>query len=632
MRLLLRLGVMCARWLWAATLVAIVAITVFAVGLMTRLDNSTDMANAVADTMSHQVALVGDGSTLPSATQRALVLAEAEANLHRIEPDLASLTSGDRAAQLVATMIRGLETVAADAERVARGEADVGAVAFSSAAVSTQLDGLLQVIVQESDAATATLRLVLIAAVVTLVVGGAVSALGFGWARSRQDQDRHASVAGRMSYLAYHDALTDLPNRLQLVERLTHALAEAPQLRRKVAVIFLDLDRFKQINDTLGHAVGDLFLQAVAGRLTRLVGPGNLVARLGGDEFALLLPNLTTGYDASIVAEQVVNVFRNPVSIAGREFTITPSVGVALYPEHGMDAEALLHSADTAMYTVKEAGGNQWRGFSANLAKQMAVEAEMERDLRQAIEQGNFLLEYQPMVDLTTREVVSAEALVRMRHPSRGVVQPAEFIALAEETGLIVPLGEWAIREACTQTRRWLEAGVPVTPTAVNISPLHFRDSGLLPFISAVLAETGVPPSLLRLEITEHTAMQDVDFTIGLLEELRRRGIGVAIDDFGSGYSSLSYLRRLPVDTIKLDRAFVSDIATTPSDAEIVTVLVSLARALGLNVVAEGVETERQAALLTRLGCPQAQGYLFGRPLAGQAFGRMLKSRAAPAA
>jgi diguanylate cyclase (GGDEF)-like protein len=432
-------------------------------------------------------------------------------------------------------------------------------------------------------------------------------ALGLSMENLRQEET--------ILHLAYHDALTDLPNRTLFEDRLTVALAQAHRRNQMLPVMFLDLDRFKQVNDMAGHATGDELLRRVAERLAGLVREGDTVARVGGDEFTLLFPEVAGAEDTMEIAERVLKVFQQPWVLDGHEFHVTTSVGIAMYPNDGEDAESLLRNADTAMYRAKEQGRNNYQLYTPAMNARIAERLAVENSLRHGLVSGEFAVHYQPQVNIDTGQIVGAEALVRWQHPERGLVLPAEFIPVAEETGLIVPLGEWVLRTACAQNRAWQEAGLPPLRVAVNLSARQFQQRDLKSMVAQVLEETGLDPHCLQLEITEGVAMQDAEFTITMLRELRGMGIQIAIDDFGTGHSSLSYLRRLPIDVVKIDRSFVCDLTTDPNDAAIASTIVAMAHNLKLKVIAEGVETEEQLTFLKEQQCDEFQGYLFSKPV-----------------
>ena len=429
----------------------------------------------------------------------------------------------------------------------------------------------------------------------------------------------------RLHHLTHFDALTGLPNRALFMDRLTQALARARWHRRVVGVLFLDLDRFKVINDSLGHDVGDRLLQAAAGRLQQCVREGDTVARLGGDELAIILEDVAQAEDTTSVTNKILSTFAHPFEVDGRELFVSTSIGVSLHPNDGEDAKTLLKNADIAMYRAKEQGGNDFHFFSAQMESQSVDRLILENGLRRALERGEFLLHYQPQVDLRTGEVIGVESLVRWRHPELGLVPPMDFIPLAEETGLIVPLSEWILREACTQNKALQDSGFPPLRMAVNLSGRHFRQPDLAGMVARILEETRLDPRFLALEITESILVQQTDTTSTTLRQLRDMGAHVVIDDFGIGYSSLSYLKRLPIDVLKIDRSFVRDITTDPDDAAITMAITTMAHSLNLKVVAEGVETEEQLAFLRAHGCDAMQGYYFSKPVPAEMLGKLLR-------
>ncbi len=430
-----------------------------------------------------------------------------------------------------------------------------------------------------------------------------------------------------IQHQAYYDGLTGLPNRLLFLDRLTLALEQAARDTELIAVLFLDLDRFKPVNDTLGHGAGDELLRQVAGRLEELVLGGDTVSRLGGDEFTVLLRGLKESRDAALVAETIVREMNENFAVVGRQVRVGCSVGIAMYPEHGRDAETLLKSADKALYRAKDLGRNQYQFWSFDQdAGQPTDRLSMEASLREALEKKQFLLRYQPKINLATGEIVGAEALVRWQHPSLGLVPPDDFIPLAEETRLILPLGDWVLGEACAQAQKWVALGLPRCSVAVNLSAWQLDKASLLKSVDQALKVSGLDPKLLELEITETVAMRNPSETISILRELRSRGVRVALDDFGKGYSSMGYLKRLPVDLIKIDQSFVRDMIADPRDAAIVKALALLAKDLGLETVAEGIETLEQAQAAKRYGCTLGQGYLYAKPLAQDQFEAFLRA------
>jgi len=417
----------------------------------------------------------------------------------------------------------------------------------------------------------------------------------------------------RAQHLADHDALTGLPNRRLLEDRLTQALALSYRNRQQTAVMFVDLDRFKAINDSLGHAVGDVLLKEVAARLGKQLRVGDTICRIGGDEFVVVLPELKRASDAGQVAQKVIEQLSLPVTIEGSELSVTPSIGIAVYPDDGRDAETLIRNSDAAMYHAKEMGRANYQFFTAEMNQAASRRLELESELRRALAKGELRVHYQPIVETGTGRVAAHEALVRWQHPQHGLVAPATFIQLAEETGLILKLGEWVLHEAC----RWatfigVERGLQI---AVNLSARQFNDPKLVQVVAAALRETGLPARLLELEITESTAMQHTDVTLATLNKLKSLGVSVAIDDFGTGYSSLSYLKRFPVDKIKVDRSFTAEVPLDKDQSAIVAAIVALAHALGIRVIGEGVENDTQRRFLAKCGCDYLQGYLVGEPV-----------------
>ncbi|MCX7148830.1 MAG: EAL domain-containing protein [Rhodocyclales bacterium] len=419
----------------------------------------------------------------------------------------------------------------------------------------------------------------------------------------------------RIWHVAHHDGLTGLPNRTLLHDRLAQALAQAQRSRHRVAVMFLDLDRFKSINDTLGHAIGDELLQHVAERLASVVRAVDTVSRLGGDEFVIVLHEISSPDDAVQVAEKVLGALALPVSIGSHRLRITSSIGISIFPDDGDEVFVLMKHADTAMYHAKEAGRNNFQFFAGQMKEQAAHFFTMENRLRKAIEMGQLLLHYQPLIDWPRRSVCGMEALVRWNDPEHELIEPDEFIPIAEETGLIVPIGEWVLVEALRQNRAWQQEGRLLLPVSVNLSPRQFRQKDLIETLRRALADTGQPARLLELEITESTLMHDIEETQAKLQEIAAMGVRLVIDDFGTGYSSLSYLKRFPVHKLKVDQSFVRDLTSDPEDAAIVTAIVGLAKSLGLTTLAEGVETREQLDVLVGLGCEQFQGFLFSHPL-----------------
>jgi len=430
-----------------------------------------------------------------------------------------------------------------------------------------------------------------------------------------QDVTESKEQAARIERLAYHDALTGLPNRALLADRLLSALAHAHRRQQQVAVIFIDLDRFKLVNDSLGHAAGDALLREVGRRLRAVLREDDTVARVGGDEFQVVLDEIDGPTAAAHVAEKLMRVLGEPFVIEGQELHVTASLGLSMYPRDGASADLLLKYADTALYEAKGEGRNAYRFFSPEMNAQAHGRLRLENDLRRAIERGELELHYQPQLDLASGAVCAVEALLRWRHPRKGLVLPNSFIPLAEETGLIVALGEWVLVEACRQVAQWHRDGIVPLRVAVNISARQLRRPGLDRAVRHALAESGLPPSSLELEITESSVMHDPQQAQGVLHALRDLGVLLSIDDFGTGYSSLAYLKRLPLDRLKIDRSFIGGIPQDGDDAAIVETIIVMTHKLGLRVIAEGVETREQRAQLLSQGCDEVQGFLWAKPV-----------------
>ena len=439
-----------------------------------------------------------------------------------------------------------------------------------------------------------------------------------------QDLTERKAAEARIRRLALHDPLTGLPNRALLLDRLGQALAHARREGGLAAVFLLDLDRFKEINDTLGHPVGDQLLGAVASRIAGAVRASDTLARLGGDEFALVQPKLTQPADAAALAAKILGTFAAPFQLDGHEVHVATSIGIALFPQDGPDPDVLLKNADLALYRAKAQGRDRFRLFEPAMDEEAQARRRLERELRQALERGEFVLHYQPQLELATGRFAGVEALVRWHHPERGLVPPGAFIPAAEASGLIRPLGAWVLREACRQANAWHGRGWELS-VAVNLSPAQLRQNGVLPMIGEALAATGLEPARLELEITEGVLMENVQHKgDGFLRGLAADGVRLAIDDFGTGYSSLAYLKHLPVDTIKIDRSFVRDLGRHPRDEALVRGIVMLGQSLGKRVVAEGVENATQLSLLRELGCDQAQGFFIARPQRAEQFEPLL--------
>jgi len=443
-----------------------------------------------------------------------------------------------------------------------------------------------------------------------------------------KDVTERMQTQERLQHMAQHDALTELPNRVLFLDRLKQALARARWHERLVAVLFVDMDRFKTINDTLGHEIGDKLLQALAERFSAGVREGDTVARFGGDEFVILLDDVGSDKDIGAVAQKVLDTLAPPFDIDGQSLYITASIGVSLYPNDGEDSTTLLKNADIAMYRAKELGKNTYQFYSADMSARAFERLTLESSLRHAIERNEFRLHYQPQIDSASGAILGVEALLRWQHPDFGLVAPAEFIPLLEETGLIVPAGEWVFHTACEQLRAWHAAGWPTLRMAVNLSPRQFQAAGLAMMVERWLATTGCDPGLVELEITENVLLRHAAATLDTLEALRSLGVRLAIDDFGTGYSSLSYLRRYSIDTLKIDRSFVHDVPGDADDSALASAIVVLGQSLKLNVIAEGVETEAQRDFLQQCGCRVMQGYLFSRPVPAADITQLLEKAA----
>ena len=430
----------------------------------------------------------------------------------------------------------------------------------------------------------------------------------------------------QMSELAQNDFLTGLPNRAHLNDRIAQAITAAHRHHRKFAVLFLDLDHFKHINDSLGHPIGDTLLQSVAKRLVRCVRDSDTVSRQGGDEFVVLLSEVAQAVDAGLCAQKLLTMLKAPNFIGHHGLEVSASIGISVYPDDGVDAETLIKTADTAMYQAKEHGRNNYKFFEREMNVRAVERQSIEEDLRGALERQEFVLQYQPKINLKTGEITGAEALIRWLHPQRGLIPPLMFVPVAEDSGLILPIGMWVRREACLQARAWQDAGLPSLPVAVNISVVEFRDQNFIESVRAILKETRLEPHCLEFELTESVLMQHAEATTSVLQQLKAMGVQLAVDDFGTGYSSLSYLRRFPIDALKIDRSFVREITSNPDDATIVSAVISMGRSLKQRVIAEGVETREQLSFLQSQQCGEGQGYYFSRPVFPQEFAKLLET------
>ena len=430
----------------------------------------------------------------------------------------------------------------------------------------------------------------------------------------------------QLHHLALHDSLTRLPNRSLLEDRLEQAIRNGQRHNKRFAVMFLDLDRFKTINDSLGHHYGDKLLQGVADRLTAALRAEDTVARLGGDEFVVLLGEVSGAAVVANIAQKLLDLLAAPILIEGQQQSVSASLGISMFPDDGASARDLLGNADSAMYHAKKMGRAHYQFFAPEMNVASGARLQLEQDLRRALDLKQFELHYQPKVDVGSGKVVAMEALVRWRCPQRGMVPPNDFISVSEEIGLIIPLGAWVLREACRQNRAWQDAGLPHMRVAVNLSAYQFRQKDLPEFVASVLEEEGLLASSLELEVTESMVMHNPAEASGILARLHGQGIHISVDDFGTGYSSLSYLKQFRLDTLKIDRSFVRDISSDADDAAIVRSVIALAHSLRLKVIAEGVETDEQLNYLRELGCDEYQGYLRSKPLPAHEFEQLLRA------
>ncbi len=428
-------------------------------------------------------------------------------------------------------------------------------------------------------------------------------------------------------YLAHYDHLTGLPNRVLFSDRLQQASADARRHGHQVGLLFIDVDRFKTINDSLGHSFGDAILRVMASRLKTEARESDTVARLGGDEFVILMESINDVGDADRVAQRILSAMQAPFDILGHSIAVTVSIGIAIYPKDDTDISRLLAKADAAMYEAKASGRNDFRTYTEGRQLPDATSLYLANDLRHAIEQGNLTLHFQPQVRISTQSIEGVEALVRWDHPTRGRISPLDFIPLAEECGLIVRLGEWVLRESCRQLREWRHLGFTQIRISINVSALQFHQKDFVPLLREILAETEVAAHLIELELTESVLMQDAEDTLRILRDIRDLGVGLAIDDFGTGFSSLNYLRLFPINRLKIDQSFIRDIEKTPTNLSITRAIIALAESLALDITAEGIETASEKSVLESLGCREAQGYLFAKPMSAEQITELLREK-----
>lgn len=444
---------------------------------------------------------------------------------------------------------------------------------------------------------------------------------------SFRDITQRKQMEEQLIYQATYDALTNLPNRVLLEDRLTQAIQRARRFKTKIAILFFDLDRFKLVNDSLGHNIGDILLQAVGNRLQACIRESDTLARWGGDEFVIILPDIETHKDIMPIINRCQEALAEVFRLDAHEIGITSSVGISIFPGDGKDVNSLLKNADSAMYNAKQEGPNRHSYYQSHMNARAMELLELERDLRYALENKEFILHYQPAVDLKNSEIIGAEALLRWVHPTKGLIPPYQFIELAEETGLILDIGEWVLRTACAQNKAWQKAGLPEIVISVNLSSHQFRHKNLVQSVAHALKSTKLDPRHLELELTESSIMGNTELYLRAMEDLKALGIALSIDDFGTGYSSLSYLKRFPVSKLKIDRSFIKDLPKDEDDGAIVLAIIALAQQLKLSVTAEGVETEEQLHFFKEHECQEIQGYYFSRPVEADAFAELLKEK-----
>jgi diguanylate cyclase (GGDEF)-like protein len=550
--------------------------------------------------------------------------------LFQLDPDVRlAVDAWERADALIAALDAVAQELRAEVRAGGPGTWRARALARAAAELNTEITPLAETYAVSLGATARRLSTLIWSA------GGALAFVVLAWAivttrrslahlQGMQAQQREAEQA--LARMAHYDALTGLANRTLFQDRLAQAIARAHRSEQPVALLFLDLDRFKEINDSLGHDAGDHVLRETAVRLRRHLREGDSIARLGGDEFTVILEDIHDEQEVRGIAQKLMRAFAEPIAASGQDLFVTLSIGIALYPRDGDDAESLLRHADTAMYQAKSEGRDGFQVYAPTMSAAASERLTLEGRLRQALERGEFMLHYQPVVRLDTGEISSVEALLRWRHPEDGLVSPARFVGVAEQTGLIVPIGDWVLREACAQAARWQAEGLRPLRVAVNLSARQFRKGALVGTIREALAAAGLESRWLMLEITESLLMDNPLASGAVLQQLREMGTHMALDDFGTGYSSLAYLKHFPLDVIKIDRSFVRDLVTDADDAAIVRATIGLAASLGLHTTAEGVENAEQIAFLREHGCRFAQGYFFSPPVEALAFDALLRA------
>ncbi len=636
-----------ARWAWPALATVALLAAVFVLRGMDQNDRGAATV-AEAGRLRQSLLRVAAGADEAMATGDATGLETATADLNAsyqaLSASIAAVLSAEAAGRHLAVLGPAITELADAAAAYASGGGSAGAGGSAFTTASLAVDELVDTLALEVDSVAASSRSSATNATLLIMVAAIVSSATLWRADRRNARLRERAKASGLELselarelperlasetlrrMADYDALTALPNRVLFDRYAQQALDDAERVGRSVAVLMIDLDRFKLINDTLGHPSGDRLLKAVAKRLSGHLPPPLTVARFGGDEFLVLVPDGGGREAAEVVARSVVDAFAAGFEHEGRDLHVTGSVGLAVYPDHGGDPDSLIRNAGAAMYQAKARGGNRYATYDPYAEESARDRLSLEAELRHAIDNEEFFLQYQPEVQIESGKMVAVEALIRWRHPERGEVQPDDFIPLLEDTGLIVPLGEWILRTACEQMHAWHEEGLPEVRIAVNLSARQLVEPDLPVMVKHILDETGLAPSFLELEVTETTAMQNAD-AVPLLQELRDMGVGTSLDDFGIGHSSLGRLRQFPVDTLKIDRSFISGAEESSDGPAIVRGIIALGHAMGLSVVAEGVETEAQLAMLRHLDCDLAQGYIYSPALDADALAELLRDR-----